>query len=68
MKFSIKDFFSKCHKSVETVDLVRFTEEILKEKPHFSTLCPLMNNKAEIKIKLHSKNKKLTMAWKNSKK
>ena len=28
MKFSIKDFFSKC-------DLVTFTEEILNEKLHF---------------------------------
>ena len=32
-KFSIKDFFSKCDQ--ETVNLVTFTEEILKRKLHF---------------------------------
>ena len=31
MKFSIKDFFSKC----ETADLVKFFEEILNGKLHF---------------------------------
>ena len=31
MKFSIKDFFSKC----DPVDLVTFTEEILNGKLHF---------------------------------
>ena len=31
MKFSIKDFFSKC----ETADLVTFTEKILHGKLHF---------------------------------
>ena len=32
MKFSIKDFFSKCD---QTADLVIFTEEILNGKLHF---------------------------------
>ena len=35
MKFSIKDFFSKCDQ-----DLVTFTEEILNGKLHF--LCSVM--------------------------
>ena len=36
MKFSIKDFFSKCDQNPqETADLVIFTEEILNGKPHF---------------------------------
>ena len=34
MKFSIKDFFSKCFPQ-ETADLVTFTEEILNGKLHF---------------------------------
>ena len=33
MKFSIKDFFSKCEQ--ETADFVTFTEEILNGKFHF---------------------------------
>ena len=33
MKFSIKDFFSKC--DLETADLATFTEEIYNEKLHF---------------------------------
>ena len=33
MKFSIKDFFSKCDQ--ETADLVTFTEEILNGELHF---------------------------------
>ena len=33
MKFSIRDFFSKCFQF--PADLVTFTEEILKEKLHF---------------------------------
>ena len=33
MKFSIKDFFSKCDQ--ETADLVTFTEEIVNGKLHF---------------------------------
>ena len=43
MKFSIKDFFSKCdqiHGFDQTADLVTFTEEILKEKLHF--LCSVV--------------------------
>ena len=44
MKFSIKDFFSKCDqirsfvnvtKSAVSADLVTFTEEILRGKLHF---------------------------------
>ena len=37
MKFSIKDFFSKCEnvKSSGTADLVTFTEKILNGKLHF---------------------------------
>ena len=36
MKFSIKDFFSKCdHNPRFSVDLVTFTEEIHNEKLHF---------------------------------
>ena len=34
MKFSIKDFFSKCNR-IHTADLVVFTEEILNGKLHF---------------------------------
>ena len=34
MKFSIKDFFSKCFPQ-ETADLVTFTEEILNGKLYF---------------------------------
>ena len=35
MKFSIKDFFSKCDQNMqETGDLVAFTEKILNGKPH----------------------------------
>ena len=37
MKYSIKDFFSKC----ETADLVTFIEEILNGKLHF--LCSDVN-------------------------
>ena len=36
MKFSIKDFFSKCdHLLIWSADLVTFTEEILNGKLHF---------------------------------
>ena len=51
MKFSIKDFFSKCDqirsfvnvtKSAVSADLVTFTEEILRGKPHF--LCSDVSN------------------------
>ena len=35
MKFSIKEFFSKLTNPQETVDLVKFTEEILNGKLHF---------------------------------
>ena len=38
MKFSIKDFSSKCDQiRRKTANLVTFTEEILNEKPH--SLC-----------------------------
>ena len=41
MKFSIKDFFSKCDPNLrETADLVTFTEEILNGKLHF--LCSVI--------------------------
>ena len=41
MKFSIKNFFSKCsHNWQETADLVAFTEENLNGKLHF--LCSVM--------------------------
>ena len=33
MKFSIKDFFSKCDQFL--ADLITFTEEILNGNPHF---------------------------------
>ena len=32
MKFSIKDFFSKCNQIRSTADLVTFSEEILNKK------------------------------------
>ena len=35
MKFSIKDFFSKCKQIQKTADLLTFTEEILNGKLHF---------------------------------
>ena len=35
MKFSIKDFSSKCDEISSTADLVTFTEEILNEKLYF---------------------------------
>ena len=35
MKFSIKDFSSKCDHILETADWVTFTEEILNAKFHF---------------------------------
>ena len=35
MKFSIKDFSSKCAQIRKTADLVTFTEEILNGKLHF---------------------------------
>ena len=36
MKFSIKDFFSKCEQTMQfPLDLVTFTEEILYRKLHF---------------------------------
>ena len=38
MKFSTKDFFSKCDqicRKLETADLVTFTEDILNGKLHF---------------------------------
>ena len=36
MKFSMKDFFSKCENPQKTADLVTFTEKILNGKTHFS--------------------------------
>ena len=41
MKFSIKDFFSKCDQ-IRTADLVTVTEEILNGKLHF--LCSVSIN------------------------
>ena len=38
MKFSIKDFFSKCDQ-IFPVDLAIFTEEILNGKLHFFVQC-----------------------------
>ena len=35
MKFSIKDFFSKCDQLQFLADVVTLTEEILKRKLHF---------------------------------
>ena len=51
MKFSIKDFFSKCDQIrsfLETAHLVIFTEEILNEKLHF--LCSEITKKAAVMI------------------
>ena len=41
MKFSIKDFFSKCDQMRSPEDLVTFTKEILNGKLHF--LCSEYN-------------------------
>ena len=38
MKFSIKDFFSKCDQTRRKLRIT-FTEEILNEKVHFSVQC-----------------------------
>ena len=35
MKFSVKDFFSKCDQIRIPEDLITFTEEILNENFHF---------------------------------
>ena len=35
IKFSIKDFFTKCDQIRMTADVVTFTEEILNKKLHF---------------------------------
>ena len=35
MKFSFKDFFSKCDQTHRKVDLITITEEILNGKLHF---------------------------------
>ena len=40
MKFSIKDIFSKCE--ISSVNLFRFTEEILNGKLHF--LCSVVTD------------------------
>ena len=45
MKFSIKDFFSKCDQF--SADLVTFTEEILNGKLHF--LCCVTSVWCELK-------------------
>ena len=42
MKFSIKDFFSKCDQIRSTADLVTFTGEILNGKLH--VLCSDTNS------------------------
>ena len=43
MKFSIKDFFSKCDQIRRKLDLVTFTEEIVNGKLHF--LCSVLSSK-----------------------
>ena len=52
LKFSIKDFFSKCDQICsflqETADLVTFTEEILNGKLHF---CAVYYNKGQMHLK-----------------
>ena len=57
MKFSIKNFFSKCDLIDKTADLVSFTEEIFNRKFHF--LCgetcyevSLMKLRREVAIKI----------------
>ena len=43
MKFSIKDFFSKCDQIRRKQDLLTFTEKILNRKLHFFVKCPFFN-------------------------
>ena len=43
MKFSIKDFFSRCDQIRSTADSVTFTEENLNGKLHFS--CSVLTRK-----------------------
>ena len=54
MKFSIKDFFSKCDQ--ETADLVTFTEEILNGKLRF--LCSDIKHR-QSSYEYHCKIKKI---------
>ena len=52
MKFSIKDFFSKCDPSPQfPADLVTFTEDILNGKLHF--LCSVWINGNNTFRKIH---------------
>ena len=39
MKFSIKDFFSKCDQIQETANSVTFTKKTLNEKLYFFVQC-----------------------------
>ena len=48
MKFSIKNFFSKCDQIKFPADLVTFTKDILNEKLHF--LCNVSVATASIDI------------------
>ena len=50
MKFSIKDFFSKCDqiRSFLTADLIRFTEEIFHGQLHFLYSVRLLKIQGEI--------------------
>ena len=50
MKFSIKDFFSKCEK--KTADLVTFNGAILNGKLHFFVQCAVPEMESERKISL----------------
>ena len=63
MKFSIKDFFSKCDQiRMETVDLVKFTEEILNGKLRF--LCSVCQTHLEAFIqRVTSRNESKMISW-----
>ena len=41
MKFSIKDFFSKCDGILRNADLVTCTEEVLNGKLYFFAVTPI---------------------------
>ena len=51
MKFSIKDFFSKCNE-ILSADLVTFTEETLNGKFHF-----LCNDECKLPLRIREANK-----------
>ena len=63
MKFSIKDFFSKCDQiRMETADLVTFTEEILNGKLRF--LCSVCQTHLEAFIqRVTSRNESKMISW-----